>query len=104
MPANKPDILSEAKSIFRKYLNALAAFYGRISLKDAFDIIQYQNDSSYNFKEFVAFGLLIFPQNAEEKYQLIAELTDLLVSVHNVTRMWKFRGHTPEGVRESHHE
>lgn len=33
----------------------MANFYGRITLKDAFDIIQYQNDASYNYDDFVAY-------------------------------------------------
>ena len=48
-------IPQKTQRFFEKYIMAMVNFYGRITLKDAFDTIQYQNDASYNYDIFVAY-------------------------------------------------
>ena len=49
-------IPQKTQRFFEKYIIAMVNFYGRITLKDAFDTIQYQNDASYNYDEFIAYA------------------------------------------------
>lgn len=46
----------QTQRLFQRYIVAMVNFYGRITLGDAFDIIQYQNDASYDFDDFVAYA------------------------------------------------
>lgn len=45
----------KTKRLFERYLSAMANFYGRITIDEAFGIIQFQNDASYCLDDFVAF-------------------------------------------------
>lgn len=52
----QPTVNKEHEKLYSKYLAALVRFYGRISLGDAFAIIQKQNKEKYDFLEFVIFA------------------------------------------------